>query len=34
MTPVFVQSKLNGMGLFMPPYGTAVQRMLELMKRF
>ena len=34
MTPVFVQSKLNGMGLFMPPYGSAVRRMLELMKRF
>jgi coniferyl-aldehyde dehydrogenase len=34
MTPVFVQSRLNGMGLFMPPYGSAVRRMLELMKRF
>ena len=34
MTPVFVQSRLNGMGLFMPPYGTAVRKMLELMKRF
>ena len=32
MTPVFVQSKLNGMGLFMPPYGAAVQRMLELQR--
>ena len=30
MTPVFVQSKLNGMGLFMPPYGPAVRRMLEM----
>lgn len=34
MTPVFVQSKLNGMGLFMPPYSPVVRRVLELMKRF
>jgi hypothetical protein len=29
-----VQAKLNGIGLFMPPYGPTVRRMLELMKRF
>jgi hypothetical protein len=34
MTPVFLQSRLNGMGLFMPPYGSTVRRVLELMKRF
>jgi coniferyl-aldehyde dehydrogenase len=34
MTPVFVQSRLNGMGLFMPPYGPLVRRLLALMKRF
>jgi len=34
MTPVFLQSKLNGMGLFMPPYGPTMRRVLELMKRF
>ena len=34
MTPVFLQSRLNGMGLFMPPYGPTMRRVLELMKRF
>jgi len=34
MTPVFVQSRLNGMGLFMPPYSPMMRRVLELMKRF
>jgi coniferyl-aldehyde dehydrogenase len=34
MTPVFLQSRLNGMGLFMPPYSSLVRRVLELMKRF
>jgi coniferyl-aldehyde dehydrogenase len=34
LTPVFRQSRLNGMSVFMPPYRPAVQRLLELMKRF
>jgi coniferyl-aldehyde dehydrogenase len=34
MTPVFLQSRLNGMGLFMPPYRPILRRLLELMKRF
>ncbi len=34
MTPVFVQSRLNGMGLFMPPYRPLVRKVLALMKRF
>ena len=34
LTPVFLQSRLNGMGLFMPPYSPFVRRLLELMKRF
>ena len=33
LTPVFRQSRLNGMGLFMPPYRPIVHRMLRLMKR-
>ena len=33
LTPVFRQSKLNGMGLFMPPYRPIVHRMLALMKK-
>lgn len=33
MTPVFRQSRLNGMHLFMPPYRPLVHRMLALMKR-
>jgi coniferyl-aldehyde dehydrogenase len=33
LTPVFKQSKLNGMGLFMPPYRPIVHRLLALMKR-
>jgi coniferyl-aldehyde dehydrogenase len=34
LTPVFRQSRLNGMGLFTPPYRPVVARMLRLMKRF
>jgi coniferyl-aldehyde dehydrogenase len=34
LTPVFRQSRLNGMSVFMPPYRPAVQRLLALMKRF
>ena len=33
LTPVFRQSRLNGMGLFMPPYRPVVYRLLKLMKR-
>jgi coniferyl-aldehyde dehydrogenase len=33
LTPVFTQSRLNGMSLFMPPYKPHVQRLLRLMKR-
>jgi coniferyl-aldehyde dehydrogenase len=34
LTPVFRQSRLNAMGLFMPPYRPIVHRLLGLMKRF
>jgi coniferyl-aldehyde dehydrogenase len=34
LTPVFHQSRLNGMDLFMPPYRPVVQRLLRLMKRW
>ncbi|MEW5881242.1 MAG: coniferyl aldehyde dehydrogenase [Pseudomonadota bacterium] len=34
LKPVFRQSRLNGMGLFMPPYGRHVEMLLRLMKRF
>ena len=34
LTPVFKQSRLNGMNLFMPPYKPHIQKMLRLMKRF
>jgi coniferyl-aldehyde dehydrogenase len=34
LTPVFRQSRFNGMGLFMPPYKPRVQTILRLMKRF
>ena len=34
LTPVFKQSRLNGMNLFMPPYKPRVQKILRLMKRF
>jgi acyl-CoA reductase-like NAD-dependent aldehyde dehydrogenase len=34
LTPVFRQSRLNGMNLFMPPYRPIVSKMLRLMKRF
>ncbi len=34
LTPVFRQSPLNGMGLFMPPYRPIARRLLALMKRF
>jgi coniferyl-aldehyde dehydrogenase len=32
--PVFRQSRLNGMGLFLPPYRPLMRRLLGLMKRF
>jgi coniferyl-aldehyde dehydrogenase len=34
LKPIFRQSRLNGMGLFMPPYGRHVEPLLRLMKRF
>lgn len=34
LTPVFHQSRLNAMNLFMPPYQPRVERLLKLMKRF
>jgi len=34
LTPVFRQSRLNAMNLFMPPYQPRVERLLKLMKRF
>jgi coniferyl-aldehyde dehydrogenase len=34
LKPVFRQSRLNAMALFMPPYGPTMRRMLALMKRF
>ncbi len=34
LTPVFLQSRFNGMGLFMPPYRPIARKLLELMKRF
>lgn len=34
LTPVFRQSRFNGMKLFLPPYKPHVARMLRLMKRF
>lgn len=34
LTPVFRQSRLNGMKLFTPPYHPLAQRLLGLMKRF
>jgi coniferyl-aldehyde dehydrogenase len=34
LTPVFKQSRLNGMNLFMPPYRPHVAKVLRLMKRF
>ncbi|HQR21644.1 MAG TPA: coniferyl aldehyde dehydrogenase [Burkholderiaceae bacterium] len=34
LTPVFKQSRLNGMNLFMPPYRPHVAKILRLMKRF
>jgi coniferyl-aldehyde dehydrogenase len=34
LTPVFRQSRFNGMSLFMPPYKPRVQTLLRLMKRF
>jgi coniferyl-aldehyde dehydrogenase len=33
LTPVFKQSRLNGMNLFMPPYKPRVRTLLRLMKR-
>ncbi len=34
LTPVFRQSRLNGMALFMPPYRPIARQLLGLMKRF
>ncbi len=34
LTPVFRQSRLNGVGLFMPPYRPTLRKLLALMKRF
>jgi len=34
LTPVFRQSRFNGMKLFLPPYKPRVAKMLRLMKRF
>jgi coniferyl-aldehyde dehydrogenase len=34
MKPIFMQSRLNGMKLFLPPYSPLARRMLDLMKRF
>jgi coniferyl-aldehyde dehydrogenase len=34
LTPVFRQSRLNGMSLFMPPYRPHVARILRLMKHY
>jgi coniferyl-aldehyde dehydrogenase len=34
LKPVFRQSRLNAMALFMPPYGGTMRRLLALMKRF
>ncbi|MBC8118548.1 MAG: coniferyl aldehyde dehydrogenase [Burkholderiaceae bacterium] len=34
LTPVFRQSRFNGMKLFLPPYKPHVARMLRLMKKF
>ncbi|CAG0976728.1 partial Coniferyl aldehyde dehydrogenase, partial [Rhodocyclaceae bacterium] len=30
---VFFQSRVNGMGLFKPPYGTLFERMINLLIR-
>jgi len=34
LTPVFRQSRLNGVGLFTPPYRPLARRLLALMKRY
>ena len=34
LKPVFRQSRINGMALFMPPYRPLMRRLLALMKRF
>jgi coniferyl-aldehyde dehydrogenase len=34
LKPVFRQSRINGMGLFLPPYSPLMRRLLKLMKRF
>lgn len=34
LVPVFRQSRLNGMALFLPPYGATMRRLLALMKRW
>ena len=34
LKPVFRQSRLNGMALFLPPYRPLMRRLLTLMKRF
>ena len=32
-TPSFFQSRINGMGLFKPPYGKLFERMVNLLIR-
>jgi coniferyl-aldehyde dehydrogenase len=34
LKPVFRQSRINGMALFLPPYRPLMRRLLGLMKRF
>ncbi len=34
LKPVFRQARLNGMGLFAPPYSALMRRVLQLMKKF
>jgi coniferyl-aldehyde dehydrogenase len=34
LKPVFRQSRLNGMALFLPPYRPLMRRLLALMKRY
>ena len=34
LQPVFRQSRVNGMAMFLPPYSARMRRMLGLMKRF
>jgi coniferyl-aldehyde dehydrogenase len=34
LKPVFRQSRLSGVGMFLPPYSDRARRLLALMKRF